>query len=292
MRPWPGLEPYTRQVTLPDSGLCLHVYDAGPRDAPALVLLHGLGDEADTWRYLIPPLAQRYRVLAPDLPGFGRSAGLRRYTLPGVLDTLWALLDALALSQVTLLGNSLGAMLGQALALARPERVRQLVLLDGGLVNRQPLSLGLLLFMTPGLGEWLYTRLRRDPQAAYASLRPFYADLDGLPQADRDFLFRRVNARVWSDRQRRAYLALLRRLGPWLAGMQKQLPAQLAGLSAPTLILYGEQDAINSPENGRALAALLPSARLAFIPGAGHLPHQERPEAVLAELRAAGIGAD
>ena len=70
------------------------------------------------------------------------------------------------------------------------------------MATRQALNLNLLLFMIPGVGEWLYTRLRRDPQAAYDTLRPYYADLEGMAQADRDFLFQRVNERVWSDKQK------------------------------------------------------------------------------------------
>mgnify|MGYP001770903147 CR=1 FL=1 len=63
------LEPYPREITV--DGLRLHLYAAGR--GPALVLLHGLADEADSWRQVIPVLAQTHRVIAPDLPGFGRS---------------------------------------------------------------------------------------------------------------------------------------------------------------------------------------------------------------------------
>lgn len=73
MQPWPGLQPYARQVNLSKSGLSLYVYDAGPAGAGPMLLIHGLADEADTWRHLIDPLSTHHRVLAPDLPGYGRS---------------------------------------------------------------------------------------------------------------------------------------------------------------------------------------------------------------------------
>jgi pimeloyl-ACP methyl ester carboxylesterase len=134
------------------------------------------------------------------------------------------------------------------------------------------------------LGESLYTRLRKDPQAAYATLRAYYTNMDKLPQAERDFLFYRVNQRVWSDDQRRAYFSTLRNMVSSISRLQKGLPARLAQLHTPTVILWGEKDRINPPGNGTALAQLQPDARLTLIPDAGHMPHQEQPEVVLDEI--------
>jgi pimeloyl-ACP methyl ester carboxylesterase len=69
-----------------------------------------------------------------------------------------------------------------------------------------------------------------------------------------------------------------------ISRLQKDLPARLAKLHTPTLILWGAQDRINPPENGTALAQIQPDARLALIPDAGHMPHQERAQAVLDEI--------
>ncbi len=286
MQPYPGLEACAREITLARSGQRMFCYDAGPQAAPALLFVHGLGDEADSWRHLILTLAERQRVLALDLPGFGRSAPLPRYTLPTLEATLLDLLDTLEIPAVTLLGNSLGAMLCHALALTQPERVRGLVLMDGALApQRQRPALGTLLFALPGMGEWLYTRLRKNPQAAYHSLRPFYAALDRLPQPDRDFLYQRVNERVWSDTQRRAYLHTLRAMPGWIAAMQRDLSWRLERLTIPTLVIFGAADAIVSVSSARALVEVQNSARLTLIPDAGHLPHQECPAAVLETLR-------
>ena len=283
MKPWPTLEPYGRSIPLPQSGLALYAYGAGAGDAPPTILVHGLGDEADTWRHLFPALSAASRVIAPDLPGFGRSdkpAG--RYTIPFFQNVLLELLDVLGLERVTLAGHSLGAVIAHSLALRSPERVEQLVLIGGSLVTRtQKLDLVTMLFLVPGLGEWLYNRLRRDPQAAYRSLEPYYSDLDRLPQEDRDFLFQRVNERVWSDGQRRAFLSAFRQAARWLPGQQKGLPSRLAELNVPTLVLWGEADRINAVDNGRALAEIQPTARLVVVPAAGHNVHQEDPEAVL-----------
>ncbi len=91
-------------------------------DQPAALLLHGLGDEADTWRHLIEPLSQRWRVIAPDLPGFGRSDQPRRaYTLDFLRGCLFELLEVLAVPEVLLVGHSLGGMLAHGMLLEQTE---------------------------------------------------------------------------------------------------------------------------------------------------------------------------
>jgi pimeloyl-ACP methyl ester carboxylesterase len=318
MQPYPGLEPYAQAVDLPRNGLRLFYFAAGDPCRPAALLLHGLGDEADTWRYLIEPLSQRWRVIAPDLPGFGRSDQPKlAYTFDFLRGCLFELLEVLAVPKALLVGHSLGGMLAHGMLtygmLAHDMRVEQpgaspprfskpvmpdppetgeaslqvsgLALLDGALLTRtQRLSPQLLLFMTPLLGEYLYTRLRKDPQAAYATLRAYYTDMDKLPQVERDFLFRRVNQRVWSDGQRRAYFSTLRNMASSISRLQKDLPARLVQLHTPTLILWGAQDRVNPPENGSRLAQLQPDSRLVLIPEAGHMPHQERPQEVLRHI--------
>ncbi len=286
MEPWPDLAPYAKQLSLARSNHSLFLYDAGPEDAPVLVLIHGLGDEADSWRHVVEPLTAEQRVLVPDLPGFGRSDPLDSYAIEAHIETLLGLLDTLGIERATLIGNSLGGMLAHVIALRHPERVRGAVLIGGVLyATGQRFDLSLLLFLIPGVGEGLYSRLQRDPQAAYDSLRPYYADLDALPEADRDFLFQRVNQRVRSEHQRRAYLGTLRHLVTWLPRQQRGLKERLAALDVSTLVLFGEEDAIADPTSGEALLDVQPSARFLTIPDAGHVVQQERPEALLDVIR-------
>ena len=108
--------------------------------------------------------------------------------------------------------------------------------------------------------------------------------MDRLPQVERDFLFQRVNQRVWSDSQRRAYFSTLRNMARSITGLQKDLPARLAQLKSPTLVLWGAQDRINPPETGAALAQLQPDSRFTLIPQAGHMPHQEHAQEVLRHI--------
>lgn len=96
MQPFPGLERLSRQVQLPVSRINLHLYDSDDGSSTPVLLIHGLGDEADTWRHVFPLINVDYRAIAPDLPGFGRSEkGKRKYTIPFFVDIMLELLDFL-----------------------------------------------------------------------------------------------------------------------------------------------------------------------------------------------------
>lgn len=286
MQSFPGLEGWSRQVQLPVSGINLHLYDTGGDLKTPVILLHGLGDEADTWRHVLPFIHTSYRAIAPDLPGFGRSEKLKRkYTIPFFVDTVIELLDALSISRVVLAGHSTGAIIAQAVAMKQPERVEKLILISGSLVSKENrFNPGLLFFLAPGLGEWLYKSLRKNPEAAYRTLEPYYNRLEDLPQVDREFLYQRVNERVWSDGQRRGFLSTLRSLAFWISSQQKDLPARLSRSKIPTTVIWGENDQINPVANAHALVEMLPSARLVIVDGGGHNIQQERAGVVVEEI--------
>lgn len=268
-----NLKLYRRELTV--NGLRLHLYDAGR--GPAFVLLHGLADEADSWRHVIPALAQTHRVIAPDLPGFGRSDRPKRAYTPGFfVQVVVGLLEKLGLEKVSLVGNSLGAEIAARLALEHSGLVSRLVLVDGPSLGGG-VSRALLRMLIPGLGERYYTGLRVSQDEAYATLRPYYADLEALPPEDRAFLRERVWARVWSDGQRRAFFSTFRQAALASLTGGSRFREALKRLQVPTLIVWGEKDYIVPVASGRALAALIPHSRLEVIPGSGHLPQQEKP---------------
>lgn len=136
-------------------------------------------------------------------------------------------------------------------------------------------------FLTPIVGELIYTSLRRSQDQAYATLRPFYYDLDALSQEDKAFLHERVWARVWSSGQRRAFLSALR----WLHidGLLRanDYYQALQRLTIPTDIIWGAHDYIRPVAAAEELMKLLPNARLHTITDGGHNVHQERPEEVV-----------
>jgi len=287
MQPYHGLEKYSQKIHLPKSNLELFYYDSGESDLPNMILVHGLGDDADTWRHLIEPLSKQWRVIAPDLPGYGRSQKPPvKYSLTYFSQTLLDLIEELGIKQPCWVGNSLGAILSSNIALISPEHVETLILIDGAMLQaeKQNVNLMNMLFLIPGIGKWLYNRLRKDPQVAYETLRPFYYDLDSLPDEERVFLKYRVNQRVWDDQQRDAYLSTLRNMVLSLIGQQIVIQEKLSKVSIPTLIIWGEADQIYSLKNGRLLNQVMPNSEMITFPETGHLVQQERPEKLIAAI--------
>lgn len=284
MEPWDQLEPFTKSIKIFDRNQKIFYFEAGKENHSVILMVHGLGDEADTWRHVILPLAEHYRVIALDLPGFGRSGKPRKkYTPEFLMGAIMTVMDKLAVKNTIYMGSSLGGILSQKLALDFPKRITGLILVGGSLLQIEPMQdWSLRLMQVPLLGKWLYTRLRKDPDAAFDSLRNVYADLDSMPEADREFLFTRVNKRVWDDGQRHAYLSVLRNLSGWVRDQQKGLVDRLARLTTPTLIIRGEHDPLYPKENAINIVEIQPEASMVTIDAVGHLPHQEDPETFLA----------
>ncbi|MFC1465083.1 MAG: alpha/beta fold hydrolase [Candidatus Brachytrichaceae bacterium NZ_4S206] len=293
MQPAPQLAPHARTLTLQPLGVSVHYFEAGARSTPAIILIHGLQDEADTWRHVFEPLAQGHRVIALDLPGFGRSdKARRRYSVPFYVQVVLGLMDALKIGYAMLIGNSLGGMIAETIALTHPARVSRLVLVGGTIhiVERPaaaPRNL-IQLLRLPANDRRYFEALRQSPQAAYDSLRPYYANLDGLPQADQEFLFQRVNERVWDEAQRLASLSVQMNLPVFLAFQGRRLARRIPASPIPTTVIWGAEDHILPVANGIARTALQRDARFACIEGAGHLPHQEKPEAFLQAIAQTG----
>jgi pimeloyl-ACP methyl ester carboxylesterase len=251
-------------------------------NGPTIVLIHGNGDEADTWRHVLPALARTRRVIAPDLPGFGRSTPRESGDLRALAAGVRGLIEAEGLTRVALVGSSLGGAVASAVAVALPKRVSSLTIIGGtipGLMGAQPeINPGVQAMLEPGVGEAYYTGLRDQGQdAAYASLEPYYANLSGLSASDQAFLRERVWARVWSDTQRTAFFAALRSMFT-----PSELSKRLETI--PLQLIWGEHDQIIPITVAHGILAALPHTTLQIIKDAGHLPHQENPEPVLTAL--------
>jgi pimeloyl-ACP methyl ester carboxylesterase len=277
------LASFAHTTTLEGLPTGLFYYDAGPRSAPALLLLHGLGDEADTWRRVIGPLSRSYRVLAPDIPGFGRSPLPRRrlFSPPFLGSVILGLLDSLEIDRAGFVGSSLGASILQYVATLRPAACSRLVLIDGGLAATSRIPPSMVPLLVPGLGERGYRGLELDPAAAFASLRPYYAALDRLPADQQDFLRQRVGERVASGTQRRAFFSLFRGHVYWMLLHGARLRRTVESWEVPTTYIWGAEDHIIPITAAREMSARQPGARFVVIDGAGHLPQQESPDELL-----------
>ncbi len=286
MAPWPALASSGRSVPLGKRGGQIFLFDSGepPVHGPLVCLIHGLGDEADTWRHLSPLLARRHRVIALDLPGFGRSSPSGRVTLASCAETVLRLLRAVSTGPSILVGSSVGAVIAELAAFRDPSLTRALVFVDGGLPQVRGTVKAMLPMILPFSGERIYTSFRADHDAAYESLQPYYADLGALPEADRQFLRTRVIDRVESDTQRRAYFSLLRSLVLWDSVRPGYFRRVAAALRKPLLLAWGAEDRIIPRATVDMIAGLVPHAQKSLIPGSGHLPQQERPGELAVEI--------
>jgi pimeloyl-ACP methyl ester carboxylesterase len=284
MKPWPALAPFGRQLRLKGDEETLFYYDTQPQDTPKppIILIHGLGDEADSWRHLFPLLSEEFRVLALDLPGFGRSAAPGRINLKRHIAVVLALLAETG--PAVLAGSSMGAVVAEGTAMANPGMVRGLVLLDGCFPMDTGLGSPLLLMALPFLGKHWYRAFRADHEGAWRSLFGYYADIQGLPEAEKQFLRERVIARVESSTQERAYFATLRSLIWARAVLAGRFVRFMAAFPGKIRILWGAEDKVLPPEAARTIRERRPDAVFSLIEGAGHLPQQERPAPTAAAI--------
>lgn len=261
------------------AGLRLHVRDSGPKDGPALVMLHGFGSSLHTWEPWAQALDDRYRVIRFDLPGFGLTGAdpTGDYSDARGVAVLEALLDRLGVLRASLIGNSLGGKLAWMFAVAHPERVDRLVLVapDGfaspGFAYGQPAEV-------PAMVRLMRYAL---PKAMLrSSLVPAYGD----PAAMTDALATRYYELMLAPGVRDAMIARLEQVR--LADPEPLLRR----IQAPTLLLWGEKDGMIPVANAQDYLRLLPDARLQVLPGLGHVPHEEVPAVALAPVRAFLVG--
>ena len=161
--------------TVKVGGLDIFYREAGPKDAPAVLLLHGFPTSSQMFRNLIPPLADRYRVLAPDYPGFGHSSMPLRHEFAYTFDNLAAVVEEfttiLGLSKYALYVQDYGAPVGYRLASRYPDRVTAILVQNGNAYDEGPDNDFWKLLKAPGRGA----RLREAAlarSAARTALRP------------------------------------------------------------------------------------------------------------------------
>jgi pimeloyl-ACP methyl ester carboxylesterase len=292
MKSWPSLAPYGKFLSLPGGDLFYYDTDSvgdAAKNKPVVVLIHGLGDEADTWRHVFPPLAAAgYRVVAPDLPGFGRSLWKGRINMRCHCMALIRLLTMASIADAehpaALAGSSLGAAIAELAACRRPDLVKALILIDGcfPLVNK--IEKWVLPLMLPSVGKQWYRSFRKNHEAAWKSLYPYYGDLDAMSGADREFLRERVIARVESVNQERGYLSTLRSMNIFFMLNGGSVSRRIKTYPGKIAMLWGEKDRILLPEKTALFCGLRPDAQLSLISGAGHLPHQEKHEETAAKM--------
>ena len=283
-----------------DAGVLAVGYEAwGPEDAPAVLLLHGWPDDPSTWHEVGPRLAAaNRRVLAPAWRGVGptrfRDAATRRTgdSARLALDTI-AFADALGLERFAVVGHDWGSAVAEALAVGWPERVERLALLSS------PPRLGGL--PTPSFEQarrqWYHwfqaterggDAVRADPSGFARIMWETWSPAGWFDEPTFAEVARSFANPDWVDVTLHSYRARWGEAEP--DGEGAALTAQVAAtktLGLPTIYLAGEEDRVNPPATAASVPAKFTGPfALTRIPGVGHFPQREAPDAVASILRA------
>ena len=249
--------------------------ELGSPDAPALVLVHGLGASGRVLERVAPLLAARFRVIVPDLPGFGETGG-EPTTIEGMARAVLEVVDA---QEFVAAGHSMGGLVATALAELEPDRVTRLVLVNAPPTYESRTAArgrGERILKLPIIGDLLWNRM--SDEQVKATLRSAFA-----PGHDVDDVFVEDLKRT----TRAAFTGSSSAIDDYLR--RRALPQRVAALTQQVFVIFGERD-------GRvALASLdgygpVANATVATIPEAGHTPVWEAPERT-AELILIGAGA-
>jgi len=256
------------------AGVRAHFRDEGT--GPVVVLLHGTGASLHTWDGWVAELADSFRIVRVDLPGFGLT-GPRAdhdYRIQVYADFVAAFAGRLGLDRFALAGNSLGGQIAWNFALQHPERVERLILVDpAGAPSHSPPSLAFRLARTPGARHLL--RVATPRSFIERNLHEVYGDAS-LVTPD---LVDRYHALTLREGNRDAFVARARL-------REHSRFDELGRLSVPTLIQWGERDRWIPVEQARLFADAIPGAELILYPDAGHVPMEEIPAATARDARA------
>ncbi len=256
-------------------GLDLHYLVEGR--GPAVVLVHGLGGFAESWRHTLGTLAGRTTVYALDLPGFGASAKPRAwYRLPYFAGALHGFMEALGIREASLVGHSLGAAVAVTYALTHPARVERLALVGG---------------VVPGFGyrpSWIYRLVALPLIGEMLSLcgsaglyktalaRCFHRAVREEVDFFVDFGFTERT----SPGARAAYLATLRHVRVDFEAHAPDYRRAIATLDLPVLLIHGRQDRVVPPTHCAQVAEGFARATVRWVDECGHFPQIERAETV------------
>jgi pimeloyl-ACP methyl ester carboxylesterase len=272
--------------------LRMHLAEAGPADAPPILLLHGWPQHWYEWRHLVPRLAGERRLLMPDLRGLGWTDAPRSGYLKEEMATdVIRLLDALEVERVDLIGHDWGGYIGFLLAILHPERVHAYLALNiihpwiqGPRTPREavrrwsePLRLSYQLpIITPGVNRAINSRgfMPRFLKGTAAHRDAWTdADIEAFRAPLRDPARLRASAAIY-----RTFLA--RELLPLLRGKYRRYR-----LRAPALLMFGLREVVMTPSQLRGFEPYADEMRLELVEDSGHFIAEEKPDLVAARAR-------
>ena len=273
--------PPSQFVTLPD-GARVHLRDRGPRDAPALILIHGSNAALFTWEPWAKRLANTFRVVTLDLPGHGLTGAVPGgdYSQEGMAKFVGEVADALGLQTFAIGGNSMGGRIAVLFAAEHPGRVTHLILVDSGGVSSK--------------GDRWIVQYGQDFAIRMARLAIINRLLLHVtPRALLAAALHRVIVRqeIITDAMIDAYWEFVRMEGTRAATIVRfnarnnGVKDRLGDIHAPTLILWGEEDHMVPVEIAHEFQAAIPDSKLIIYPHTGHAPQEEMADASADDVR-------
>lgn len=239
-----------------------------------VVMVHGLGGYIENWALNIAALGQHYRAYAVDLVGFGRTDKPDiAYSVSALARFLRDFMETQGMDRASLIGNSMGGGVALQFALTYPDMVDRLVLVDSAGLGKE-VTITLRLASTPLLGdlltrpnrkgvEQLFREIIYDPAQITEEMIDLQYEMSALPGAQKSFL------------------KTLRSMGTFFGVRSQFIDPILEGLpkiSAPTLVVWGQQDKVLPVSQAHVAAEIIPNAQLHIFDPCGHVPQIERPE--------------
>lgn len=261
-------------------GLRVHYRDQGNPDGVPIVLLHGSSSSLHTWEPLVERLGAKYRIITYSQPGHGLTGPHPRddYTAAGMAEALDLVTDQLGLEHFVLGGNSMGGWVSWRYALAHPEKVDALLLLDAaGMPLREgetspPLNIGFKL-QQMALGRALLTQFT--PRSIVKQSLLQSVSIKSIATDD-------AVERYWElirypgNRRAAGFRAL--------ADREMQFADEIHKITAPTLIIWGAEDQLIYASAAQSFDERLPNAEMVIYDGVGHLPMEEAPDRTAADI--------
>jgi pimeloyl-ACP methyl ester carboxylesterase len=251
--------------------------EAGPRDAPPVVLMHGLGATNASMLPLLADLSRDHRVIAPDFPGFGASGAPHwRYRATDLARWLDAFLSAVDAKPAALVGNSLGGRVALEMGMASPSAVTRMVLLCPSPAFRRLRQFTPLVRLLPP--DAVVPPLPMPHRAVVAGIKSMFSQPSRLAPTWYDAAADEHTRVMRSYRHRRAFFACLKQIYMEEAFGDHGFWDRLPRMQTPALFIWGDRDRLVPASFERHVLAAVPDAESICLPDSGHVPQFEHPE--------------
>lgn len=262
------------------AGQRVHYRDQGNRAGPVILLVHGANASLHTWEPLVKRLGGTYRIVTLDLPGHGLTGSTpdTDYSAEGMIDAIDVVAAKLGLERFTLGGNSMGGWVAWRYALARPERIDALLLIDAaGMPLRKgekapESNVGFRILKYP-FGRWLATQIT-PRMLVEESLRGSVAKQGIVDDAMIDRYWELL--RFPGNREATVLRARMNR--------EPAMAERVGDIAAPTLILFGDRDRLINPTAAQTFHERIAGSEVVLEKGIGHLPMEEAPDETAAAI--------